>query len=317
MDVLQHRARPGRVAALARRPVVVQRLDRGRDHRDRRRAATGSIVRAQVAAAVLRLPARRAAVLVSNQQQALLTHRAATAPSRPTPTCRGVSPFGANDIVVDGRGNAYVNSPNFEFGAGPPDGAVQPGLVALVTPDGAVRVVADDIAFPNGMAVTADNRTLVVADSYRHQLVGFDIDADGDAVRPAGLGRPRRRRARRHLPRRRRRRLVRRRAAPALRAGGRGRRGARHASRSTAAASPACSAAATRPTSTSSPRAGPAPRRWPPPPTGRARCCAPRPRSPARGGPADARTPSTATPSSTRGDFDSLRMTTTTIGHTR
>jgi sugar lactone lactonase YvrE len=39
--------------------------------------------------------------------------------------------------------------------------------------------VADDIAFPNGMAVTADNSTLIVADSYRHQLVGFDIAADG------------------------------------------------------------------------------------------------------------------------------------------
>jgi len=54
-----------------------------------------------------------------------------------------------------------------------------PGLVAVVTPDGAARVVAEDLAFPNGMAVTPDNGTLVVADSYRHQLVGFDIAADG------------------------------------------------------------------------------------------------------------------------------------------
>jgi sugar lactone lactonase YvrE len=29
------------------------------------------------------------------------------------------------------------------------------------------------------MAVTADNSTLIVADSYRHQLVAFDIGADG------------------------------------------------------------------------------------------------------------------------------------------
>jgi sugar lactone lactonase YvrE len=40
--------------------------------------------------------------------------------------------------------------------------------------------VADDIAFPNGMAVTADNSTLIVADSYRHDLVAFDIGADAD-----------------------------------------------------------------------------------------------------------------------------------------
>ena len=118
-------------------------------------------------------------VLVSNPKRALLTlesdGRLATyADLAPT------SQYGWNDIVVDGRGAAYVNSGNFDFAAGPPEGPVQPGFVALTTPDGAVRVVADDLAFPNGMAVTADNRTLVVADSYRHHLVAFDIDASGD-----------------------------------------------------------------------------------------------------------------------------------------
>jgi len=83
---------------------------------------------------------------------------------------------GWNDIVIDGRGNAYVNGAGFNPTAGE---AFTPGSVSLVTPDGTVRQVADDIAFPNGMAVTADNSTLIVADSYRHQLVGFDIGADG------------------------------------------------------------------------------------------------------------------------------------------
>jgi sugar lactone lactonase YvrE len=83
---------------------------------------------------------------------------------------------GWNDIVIDGRGNAYVNGAGFNPTAG--EGFV-PGSVSLVTADGTVRQVADDIAFPNGMAVTADNSTLIVADSYGHQLVGFDIGADG------------------------------------------------------------------------------------------------------------------------------------------
>ncbi len=83
---------------------------------------------------------------------------------------------GWNDIVVDGRGNAYINRANFDPRA---DAEIQPGGVHLVTPDGAVREVADDILFPNGMAVTPDNATLIVADSYRHALVGFDIGADG------------------------------------------------------------------------------------------------------------------------------------------
>src|SRR5690349_20225636 len=81
-----------------------------------------------------------------------------------------------NDIVADGRGNIYINGPGFNPMAGE---AFRPGGVSHVAPDGTVCQVADDIAFPNGMAVTADNATLVVADSYRHQLVGFDIAADG------------------------------------------------------------------------------------------------------------------------------------------
>jgi sugar lactone lactonase YvrE len=83
---------------------------------------------------------------------------------------------GWNDIVVDGRGNAYVNRAGFNPVAGE---AFSPGFVHLVTADGSVREVADDIAFPNGMAVTGDNSTLIVADSYRHSLVAFDIGADG------------------------------------------------------------------------------------------------------------------------------------------
>jgi sugar lactone lactonase YvrE len=117
-------------------------------------------------------------LLVSNQARALL---AVGADGRLTQYAdlSAISAFGCNDIVIDGRGTVYVNSANFDFAAGPPSGAVQPGLVAVVPPGGSARVVATDIAFPNGMAITADNRTLVVADSYRHQLVGFDIEADG------------------------------------------------------------------------------------------------------------------------------------------
>ena len=84
---------------------------------------------------------------------------------------------GWNDIVVDGRGNAYVNRPGFNPMRGDP---FAPGFVHLVTADRSVRQVADDIAFPNGMAVSADNSTLIVADSYRHHLVAFDIGASGD-----------------------------------------------------------------------------------------------------------------------------------------
>jgi sugar lactone lactonase YvrE len=80
-----------------------------------------------------------------------------------------------NDIVVDDRGNAYVNSIGFDF----PGGEFAPGLVALVTPDGNVRRVAEDLAFPNGMAITADGTTLIVAESYANRLTAFGIAPDG------------------------------------------------------------------------------------------------------------------------------------------
>ena len=83
---------------------------------------------------------------------------------------------GWNDIVADGRGNAYVNRAGFNPMT---KEAFQPGFVYLARADGSVHQVADDIAFPNGMAVTADNSTLIVADSYRHHLVAFNIGADG------------------------------------------------------------------------------------------------------------------------------------------
>jgi sugar lactone lactonase YvrE len=81
---------------------------------------------------------------------------------------------GWNDIVVDGRGNAYVNNVGSDTAAG------EAGHVVLATPDGMVRRVAEDLAFPNGMAVTADNATLVVAESHGERLTAFDIGADGD-----------------------------------------------------------------------------------------------------------------------------------------
>jgi sugar lactone lactonase YvrE len=91
------------------------------------------------------------------------------------------SPYGWSEITVDGRGNAYVNSINFDFadfGEVMASGAA-PGKIALVTADGTAREVADGLAFPNGMAITPDNRTLIVAESFARRLTAFDILADG------------------------------------------------------------------------------------------------------------------------------------------
>jgi sugar lactone lactonase YvrE len=74
-----------------------------------------------------------------------------------------LSDKGWNEVVVDGRGNTYVNGE----------------VLALVTADGTVRRVATDFAFPNGMAITPDNATLVLAESHGKRLTAFDIASDG------------------------------------------------------------------------------------------------------------------------------------------
>jgi sugar lactone lactonase YvrE len=101
----------------------------------------------------------------------------------------GVADHGWSEIVVDGRGNIYLNGFGFDFlGGAPPT----PGIIALVTPDGTAREVAGDLAFPNGMVVTPDNSTLIVSESFAGQLTAFDIGADGSLsnrrVWASGLG---------------------------------------------------------------------------------------------------------------------------------
>jgi sugar lactone lactonase YvrE len=92
-----------------------------------------------------------------------------------------ISPYGWSEITVDGRGNVYVDTINFDF-ADFSDilaSGKATGKIALVTPDGAAHEVADDLAFPNGMVVTPDNARLIVAESFARRLTAFDIGADG------------------------------------------------------------------------------------------------------------------------------------------
>jgi sugar lactone lactonase YvrE len=96
----------------------------------------------------------------------------------------GISRHGWSDMTIDGRGNIYVNSIGFDFDAEMADRVKNPsksptGVIALVTPDGTARQVADGIAFPNGMVVTPDNRMLIVSESFTGRLLAFDVAADG------------------------------------------------------------------------------------------------------------------------------------------
>jgi sugar lactone lactonase YvrE len=81
-----------------------------------------------------------------------------------------------NEIVVDAGGITYVNAAGFDLMAGEDP---RPGFVWAILPGGSSRRVADDVMFPNGMAITPDGGTLIIAESYRRCLTAFDIGADG------------------------------------------------------------------------------------------------------------------------------------------
>jgi len=114
-------------------------------------------------------------LLVVDSAQRRLLRREPDGPLVQHADLSGVSDKRWNDVVADGRGNTYVNSIGFDF----PGGEFSPGLIVLVTPEGDVRQVAGGLAFPNGMAISPDGGTLIVAESYANQLTGYDIGSDG------------------------------------------------------------------------------------------------------------------------------------------
>lgn len=91
----------------------------------------------------------------------------------------GVGPLG--DMVGDEQGNLYVDDVGFNAPAGE---TPKPGRIVLVRPDGGATVAAEDVEFPNGLAIIEDGRTLVVAETFRQRLRAFDIGPDGRLERP-------------------------------------------------------------------------------------------------------------------------------------
>ena len=86
-------------------------------------------------------------------------------------------PHNGNDLVVDAQGRSYYGSVGAPMDR--PGEFTGAGTIVLVDPNGAARIVADGLSFPNGMALTPDGSTLIVAESVGHCLTSFRVDADG------------------------------------------------------------------------------------------------------------------------------------------
>ena len=90
---------------------------------------------------------------------------------------RRLASYHCNDMVVDRRGRAYVG--HFGYDISDPSANAKLAEILLVTPDGRARVVVDELAFPNGIVITPDGGTLIVAETFAARLSAFDIAPDG------------------------------------------------------------------------------------------------------------------------------------------
>src|SRR5574338_727389 len=81
-----------------------------------------------------------------------------------------------NDLVVDAGGRDYVSQFGFDFHH---RAAFAKTEILAVEPTGLARPVAGELAFPNGMVIAPDGRTLIVGESYAARLTAFDVSRDG------------------------------------------------------------------------------------------------------------------------------------------
>jgi sugar lactone lactonase YvrE len=86
-----------------------------------------------------------------------------------------VAPHEINDMVVDAHGHAFVSQFGYDFHGG---GKMVSAPVLRVDPDGSVHEVTDGLRMANGMVITADGATLVVAESAGRRLLAFDLDGE-------------------------------------------------------------------------------------------------------------------------------------------
>jgi sugar lactone lactonase YvrE len=88
----------------------------------------------------------------------------------------GVTGGHVNDMVVAPSGIAYAGNFGFDLMAGDP---IKPTPLVRIDPDGTVAIASEPLMFPNGSAITADGKTLVISESIGNRMSAFDVAADG------------------------------------------------------------------------------------------------------------------------------------------
>ncbi|NOT53208.1 MAG: SMP-30/gluconolactonase/LRE family protein [Deltaproteobacteria bacterium] len=98
--------------------------------------------------------------------------------------CDGVPLSAPNDLVFDAAGNFYFTDPihrNPNLRETPGSVTKRSGKVYYASPDGKyIRRVATDVQHPNGIGLTPDGKTLIVAQTFAGNLLAFPIRAPGE-----------------------------------------------------------------------------------------------------------------------------------------
>src|SRR4051794_34361513 len=94
----------------------------------------------------------------------------------PVADLHALSEHALNELVRAPDDVLFVNGIGYEMGGEDP----HEGFVAALAPGAAARRVAEGLAFPNGMEVTDDGRTLIVAESHTSRLTAFTIGDRGE-----------------------------------------------------------------------------------------------------------------------------------------
>jgi sugar lactone lactonase YvrE len=115
-------------------------------------------------------------LLVVSMRDRRLLRVEGSGPPQQVADCSGVAPFEINDLVVDGRDHAFISQFGFDFHGGAP---YRTAPLLRVDPDGSVHEASAGLRMANGLVVTGDGSTLVVAESTGKDLVAFDLAEDG------------------------------------------------------------------------------------------------------------------------------------------
>jgi gluconolactonase len=78
-----------------------------------------------------------------------------------------------NDLTLDSNGGFYFTDPGGSGAANPI------GTVHYVDRAGQTRLVAEGLAFPNGIVLRPDGRTLLVAESQRNRILSYTVLSPG------------------------------------------------------------------------------------------------------------------------------------------